>query len=134
MHVAAPEKRNRVSNASERRFLALHEVGHALVTMSIHGMDKVHKVSMIRQDIDSLGYAIPRPTEDSSSRRGSNSRARWRYRWRPCRQSPGERREALDACSCHTFSFDPSGPYLQRGTACTISSRTCSSPIWSKSR
>jgi hypothetical protein len=36
-------------------------------------------VSMIRRGIDSLGYAIPRPTEDSSSRRGTNSRAIWRY-------------------------------------------------------
>lgn len=48
--------------------------------------------------------------------------------------NPGEHREALEACSRHTFSFEPSGPYLQRGAASTISSRTCSSLIWSKSR
>jgi len=53
--VARLEKHNRAANASERRIIAVHEVGHALVSMSIHDMDKVHKVSMIRRGIDSLG-------------------------------------------------------------------------------
>ncbi|GEM_PF-2480629 len=62
--MAGLERRNRVFNASECRIIAVHEAGHALVAMSIHGMDKVHEVSIIPRGIDSLGYTIHRPTAD----------------------------------------------------------------------
>jgi cell division protease FtsH len=62
--VAGLEKRNRRLNETERRIVAHHEMGHALVAMVLPGVDPVHKVSIIPRGIGSLGYTIQRPTED----------------------------------------------------------------------
>jgi cell division protease FtsH len=62
--VAGLEKRSRILNALERRTVAHHEMGHALVAMSLPGTDPVHKVSIIPRGIGGLGYTIQRPLED----------------------------------------------------------------------
>jgi cell division protease FtsH len=62
--VAGLEKRNRLLNPQEREVVAHHEMGHALVAMSLSGTDPVHKVSIIPRGIGALGYTIQRPTED----------------------------------------------------------------------
>ncbi len=62
--VAGLEKKNRVLNEKERETVAYHEMGHALVAMSLPGTDPVHKVSIIPRGIGALGYTIQRPTED----------------------------------------------------------------------
>ncbi len=62
--VAGLEKRSRVLNETERRTVAYHEMGHALVAMSLPGSDPVHKISNIPRGIGALGYTIQRPTED----------------------------------------------------------------------
>ncbi len=62
--VAGLEKKNRVLNEQERRTVAYHEMGHALVAMSLPGTDPVHKISIIPRGIGALGYTIQRPTED----------------------------------------------------------------------
>ncbi|WP_291066508.1 ATP-dependent zinc metalloprotease FtsH [Hydrogenophaga sp.] len=62
--VAGLEKKNRVLNPREREVVAFHEMGHALVAMSLPGTDVVHKVSIIPRGIGALGYTIQRPTED----------------------------------------------------------------------
>ena len=62
--VAGLEKRNRLLNPKEREIVAYHEMGHALVALSLPGVDPVHKVSIIPRGIGSLGYTIQRPTED----------------------------------------------------------------------
>jgi cell division protease FtsH len=62
--VAGLEKRNRRLNDAERRIVAHHEMGHALVAMALPGVDPVHKVSIIPRGIGALGYTIQRPTED----------------------------------------------------------------------
>ncbi|HYD96286.1 MAG TPA: ATP-dependent zinc metalloprotease FtsH [Noviherbaspirillum sp.] len=62
--VAGLEKRNRLLNPQERRIVAYHEMGHALVAMSLPGSDPVHKVSIIPRGIGALGYTLQRPTED----------------------------------------------------------------------
>jgi cell division protease FtsH len=62
--VAGLEKRNRLLNALERRIVAHHEMGHALVALSLPGSDPVHKVSIIPRGIGTLGYTLQRPTED----------------------------------------------------------------------
>jgi cell division protease FtsH len=62
--VAGLERRNRLLNPQERRVVAYHELGHALVAMSLPGADKVHKVSIIPRGVGALGYTIQRPTED----------------------------------------------------------------------
>lgn len=62
--VAGLEKRNRLINPFERKIVAYHEMGHALVSMALPGIDKVHKVSIIPRGVGALGYTIQRPTED----------------------------------------------------------------------
>lgn len=57
--VAGLEKRNRLLNVNERKAVAFHEMGHALVAMSVPGSDPVHKVSIIPRGIGALGYANP---------------------------------------------------------------------------
>ena len=62
--IAGLEKKNRVLNANERRIVAHHEMGHAMVAMALPGTDPVHKVSIIPRGVGALGYTIQRPTED----------------------------------------------------------------------
>ena len=62
--VAGLEKKNRLLNAAERKVVAYHEMGHALVAMSLPGIDPVHKISIIPRGVGALGYTIQRPTED----------------------------------------------------------------------
>src|SRR3954469_12622680 len=62
--VAGLEKRNRVLNEAERRVVAHHEMGHAMVAMALPATDPVHKVSIIPRGVGALGYTIQRPTED----------------------------------------------------------------------
>jgi cell division protease FtsH len=62
--VAGLEKRNRLINPHERDVVAHHEMGHALVAMSLPGVDPVQKVSIIPHGIAALGYTIQRPLED----------------------------------------------------------------------
>jgi cell division protease FtsH len=62
--VAGLEKRNRLINPRERRIVAYHEMGHALVAMALPGADTVHKVSIIPRGVGALGYTIQRPIED----------------------------------------------------------------------
>jgi cell division protease FtsH len=61
---AGLEKRNRLLNPKERRVVAYHELGHALVALSLPGQDPVQKVSIIPRGIGALGYTMQRPIED----------------------------------------------------------------------
>lgn len=62
--VAGLEKHSRVLSETERKTVAYHEMGHALVAANLEGVDPVHKVSIIPRGIGALGYTIQRPTED----------------------------------------------------------------------
>ena len=62
--VAGLEKKSRVLNDEERRRVAYHEMGHALVASSLPGVDPVQKVSIIPRGVGALGYTMQRPTED----------------------------------------------------------------------
>jgi cell division protease FtsH len=62
--VAGLEKKNRLLNPKERRVVAYHELGHALVALTLPGVDPVHKVSIIPRGVGALGYTMQRPTED----------------------------------------------------------------------
>ena len=62
--VGGLEKKNRVINEREKRIVAHHETGHALVAAFSPGADKVHKISIIPRGIAALGYTEQRPTED----------------------------------------------------------------------
>ena len=62
--VAGIEKKSRVLSKEERRRVAYHEMGHALVAASLPGVDSVQKVSIIPRGVGALGYTMQRPTED----------------------------------------------------------------------
>ncbi len=62
--VAGLEKRSRILIPKERRTVAYHEMGHALVALSIPGTDPVQKISIIPRGIGALGYTLQRPGED----------------------------------------------------------------------
>jgi cell division protease FtsH len=62
--VAGLEKKNRLLNPKERKVVAYHELGHALVALSLPGVDPVHKVSIIPRGVGALGYTMQRPIED----------------------------------------------------------------------
>jgi cell division protease FtsH len=62
--VAGLEKKNRLLIPKERRIVAYHELGHAIVAMALPGQDPVHKVSIIPRGIGALGYTMQRPTQD----------------------------------------------------------------------
>jgi cell division protease FtsH len=62
--VAGLEKKNRVMNPMERRFVAYHEAGHAVVAEMRRTADRVSKVSIIPRGIAALGYTQQSPTED----------------------------------------------------------------------
>lgn len=62
--IAGLEKRNRILNPHERRVVAFHEMGHALVAAALPGSDPVQKISIIPRGVGALGYTIQRPLED----------------------------------------------------------------------
>ena len=62
--VAGLEKKSRVLIPKERRIVAYHEMGHALVALAIPGADPVQKVSIIPRGIGALGYTMQRPMDD----------------------------------------------------------------------
>ncbi|MBI4776429.1 MAG: ATP-dependent metallopeptidase FtsH/Yme1/Tma family protein [Deltaproteobacteria bacterium] len=62
--IAGLEKKSRVINKKERNIVAHHEVGHALVALSLPGTEPVQKISIIPRGIAALGYTLQVPTED----------------------------------------------------------------------
>ncbi|PVB63166.1 ATP-dependent zinc metalloprotease FtsH [Labrenzia sp. 011] len=62
--VAGLEKRSRILSDKERKTVAYHEMGHALVAANLEGCDPVHKISIIPRGIGALGYTMQRPSED----------------------------------------------------------------------
>ena len=62
--IAGLEKKNRLINEKERAIVAYHEVGHALVSLSLPGTDPVRKISIIPRGVAALGYTLQVPTED----------------------------------------------------------------------
>jgi cell division protease FtsH len=62
--MAGLEKKNRLINPEERRIVAFHELGHAIVALSLPGTDPVQKISIVPRGIAALGYTMQVPTED----------------------------------------------------------------------
>ncbi len=61
--IAGPERKSRVINDEERRILAYHEAGHALVGYKLPSFDPVYKVTILPRGM-SLGYTISLPEDD----------------------------------------------------------------------
>jgi len=62
--VAGLEKKNRVLNEQEKKTVAYHETGHALMATFRNTAEKVHKISIVPRGIGALGYTMQLPTED----------------------------------------------------------------------
>ncbi len=62
--VAGLEKKSRVLNDKEKKIVAYHEVGHALVGQLMPGSGRVEKISIVSRGMAALGYTLQLPTED----------------------------------------------------------------------
>jgi cell division protease FtsH len=61
--VAGLEKK-RVMTERERRIVAYHEAGHAIVATVLPGLDPVHKISIVQRGFGALGYTLQLPLEE----------------------------------------------------------------------
>src|SRR5205814_3249662 len=62
--VAGLERKSRVISPREREIVAVHEMGHALVALTVPTGDPVHRVSIIPRGAAALGMTMQRPLED----------------------------------------------------------------------
>jgi cell division protease FtsH len=61
--IAGPEKKSRVISEKEKRLVAYHEAGHAIVSYFLPNTDKLHKISIIPRG-RAGGYTLLLPEED----------------------------------------------------------------------
>ena len=61
--IAGPERKSRLISDEEKKVLAYHEAGHALVQSKLPNCDPVHKVSIVARGM-SLGYTLSLPEQD----------------------------------------------------------------------
>ncbi len=62
--MAGPEKKNRVLGPEEKRRVAYHEAGHALVAETVPTGQPVHKISIIPRGVSALGFTLQLPVEE----------------------------------------------------------------------
>jgi cell division protease FtsH len=62
--IAGLEKKKRLISPSEKKIVAFHEAGHAIVAQFTGSSDAVQKISIVPRGIAALGYTIQLPTED----------------------------------------------------------------------
>ncbi len=62
--LAGPERKSRLINDREKKIIAYHETGHAVVAKVLPGSDPVHKISIIPRGHGALGYTLQVPEED----------------------------------------------------------------------
>ncbi|EFA70797.1 MULTISPECIES: ATP-dependent zinc metalloprotease FtsH [Cylindrospermopsis] len=62
--IAGLEKRSRVLNELEKKTVAYHEVGHAIIGALMPGAGKIEKISVVPRGVGALGYTIQMPEED----------------------------------------------------------------------
>jgi cell division protease FtsH len=62
--VIAGLEKKRVMNDKERRIVAFHESGHAIVATMLPNLDPVHKISIVARGFGALGYTMQLPLED----------------------------------------------------------------------
>jgi len=63
-NIAGPQKKSRIITPDERRRIAYHESGHALVGHMTPGGDPVQKISIIPRTTGALGYTLQMPLDD----------------------------------------------------------------------
>lgn len=65
--MAGPARRSRVLNPHDRKVIAYHETGHAIVMENLHHADNVGKITIVSRG-QALGYVMPLPEEDRTLR------------------------------------------------------------------
>lgn len=61
--IAGPEKKSKVMSDKEKRIIAFHELGHAIVAKELKDTDPVHKISILPRGL-ALGYTLQLPDRD----------------------------------------------------------------------
>jgi len=61
--IAGPQKKSKIMEESERKTIAFHELGHAIVAKSLASTDPVHKISILPRGM-ALGYTLQLPEKD----------------------------------------------------------------------
>ena len=62
--IAGKEKKDRILSPTEKRVVAFHEVGHALVAALLENTDPVHKITIVPRTMGALGYTMQLPEEE----------------------------------------------------------------------
>lgn len=62
--IAGKEKKDRILSDKERRSVAFHEVGHALIATLLKNTDPVHKITIVPRTMGALGYTMQLPDEE----------------------------------------------------------------------
>nr|WP_246579000.1 ATP-dependent zinc metalloprotease FtsH [Clostridium algidicarnis] len=62
--IAGKEKKDRIMSSNEKRIVAFHEVGHALVAATLDNADPVHKITIVPRTMGALGYTMQLPAEE----------------------------------------------------------------------
>ncbi|WAK00889.1 ATP-dependent zinc metalloprotease FtsH [Methylobacter sp. YRD-M1] len=62
--LAGPEKKNRALSPGEKRRVAYHEAGHAMVAEHVPTGQPVHKISIIPRGVSALGFTLQLPVEE----------------------------------------------------------------------
>jgi cell division protease FtsH len=62
--MAGPQRKSRVMSDYEKKVIAFHEAGHALLSLIVPKADPLHKVSIIPRGVAALGYTMQVPLQD----------------------------------------------------------------------
>ncbi|WP_035292162.1 ATP-dependent zinc metalloprotease FtsH [Clostridium sp. KNHs214] len=62
--IAGKEKKDRILSDKEKKAVAFHEVGHALVAALLKNTDPVHKITIVPRTMGALGYTMQLPEEE----------------------------------------------------------------------
>ena len=62
--IAGKEKKDRILSPKEKKLVAFHEVGHALVAALLKNTDPVQKITIVPRTMGALGYTLQQPEEE----------------------------------------------------------------------
>ncbi len=62
--IAGPERKSKIVSDEERRIVAYHEIGHAIVGAVLPNADPVHKISIVPRGMHALGFTLQLPLQD----------------------------------------------------------------------
>ncbi|WP_456399274.1 ATP-dependent zinc metalloprotease FtsH [Mesoaciditoga sp.] len=62
--IAGPERKSKVVSEEERKIVAYHEIGHAIVGAILPNADPVHKISIVPRGMHALGFTLQLPLQD----------------------------------------------------------------------